>query len=478
MKAIAAILLLSLALPVFSSAQKDSPLIKAIKKEDIQAARTLVEKGQYIAQADADGKVPLHHVALELYMIEQHKAKPAVFPPRKYRSADWLNLAKKMIEKGAPVNTPDKGGLTPLSAALVFAPVELPDVLVEAGATPPADSQYLLNAVNGSPRLTRYYLDRGISPNKKNLKGESILHRAVLSNKIEIVRLLLEHRANPNVVTPAQQGFFSGLTPLHYAAIYGQADMAELLLKSGADIEAVSASGKSALHYAVSGPRLEEAPGVGKEMEDVFISGGNPATVEKLLVTGVNLHTRDAAGATPLHWAVYYRQLAIADLLMMHGATPEVELKTSPDHLFATGLSNLWYCLHTDSLADRAAYMSKANRFFAEAEQVYQQQIEKINLKQVGTILVQVVVTAALLAAATYQATVTADAYGYGISIIDYPVISSQDIKGQKKYLKAQKKICVKLMEWSQTARSLQGQTAKKEVAAILKAKNDPEEGE
>ena len=43
-----------------------------------------------------------------------------------------------------------------------------------------------------------------------------------------------------------------GWTPLHSAVSAGHAEVAELLLKHGADLAAVTSGGRTALHYAAS----------------------------------------------------------------------------------------------------------------------------------------------------------------------------------------------------------------------------------
>ncbi|MEM6700944.1 MAG: ankyrin repeat domain-containing protein, partial [Bacteroidota bacterium] len=69
------------------------------------------------------------------------------------------------------------------------------------------------------------------------------LNFAVKADRIEIVKWLLEHEANPNVIS-------NGKSALMYAAKYGRLEIAKLLIKNGADVNLQNTKGRSALDYA------------------------------------------------------------------------------------------------------------------------------------------------------------------------------------------------------------------------------------
>ena len=70
---------------------------------------------------------------------------------------------------------------------------------------------------------------------------------------LELVRLLLEWKADPNVV---QAG---GWTPLHQAAAHGREEIAKLLLEHGASLTAKSEDGRTPLEMARA--KGHECPG-------------------------------------------------------------------------------------------------------------------------------------------------------------------------------------------------------------------------
>ncbi|MEI6218152.1 MAG: ankyrin repeat domain-containing protein, partial [bacterium] len=61
----------------------------------------------------------------------------------------------------------------------------------------------------------------------------SEIHEAAKAGSVDVAKALIE--ATPALVNEASSG---GITPLHLAAVYGQADMAAYLISKGAELEA------------------------------------------------------------------------------------------------------------------------------------------------------------------------------------------------------------------------------------------------
>lgn len=100
----------------------------------------------------------------------------------------------------------------------------------------------------------------GADPNVKNSLGQTILELAILWCLPETVKLLLMNGADPNIRSQ------KGLTPLMKATIFGIQDARPMqdklkimiyLLDSGAEIDAQTPEGKTALMYAVGNARIE-----------------------------------------------------------------------------------------------------------------------------------------------------------------------------------------------------------------------------
>lgn len=74
--------------------------------------------------------------------------------------------------------------------------------------------------------------------------GQSPLHRACLSGDVAMVKLLLEHGADPNAVNDFQE------TSVHYASKRGIPTLVHALVKAGGKLDAADKVGKTPVHNA------------------------------------------------------------------------------------------------------------------------------------------------------------------------------------------------------------------------------------
>merc|ERR1711972_333759 len=80
----------------------------------------------------------------------------------------------------------------------------------------------------GDVTSVRAFLEaNGSDIEAKDAKGISCLGYAVGANRIAVVKLLMENKANPAEVDT------SGGSGIHYAAAYGRKDLLECLIKAG-----------------------------------------------------------------------------------------------------------------------------------------------------------------------------------------------------------------------------------------------------
>ena len=125
------------------------------------------------------------------------------------------------------------------------------------------------------------------------LKANHELFNAVRQLDIEAVEQAIADGANINAKS-------SGLASLHLATIQGQHRISELLIASGADVNAKSDESGTPLHYAAN--------------------HGNKEIAELLIAAGVDVNAKYQDGRTPLHLATSNNHKDIAKLLIAKGS--------------------------------------------------------------------------------------------------------------------------------------------------------------
>lgn len=155
-----------------------------------------------------------------------------------------LETVKRLIEDGADPNSVDEHGMGPL---LNFHP-EVTRYLLEHGANPDIQRNENISpvivGVCGNFECMRLMAEAGANVNRASEhNGETALHGVAGSCDAGVVRVLLDHGANPNARTKAGMKTYGlwrdarvrGETPLHRAAAWGSPEVIQLLLDAGAD---------------------------------------------------------------------------------------------------------------------------------------------------------------------------------------------------------------------------------------------------
>src|SRR6476469_3003287 len=147
-------------------------------------------------------------------------------------------------------------------------------------------------------------------------RGASLsLFEACAAGEVERVERLLHESASAGSGAPGVNDYSSdGWTPLHLAAFFGHARIAELLIANQADVLARSrgANGNTALHAALA---------------------GNHKFIAALLIGhGADVNAADAQGWRPLHLAAANNNMDAMKQLIAQGAdvhAPNGEMKTA-----------------------------------------------------------------------------------------------------------------------------------------------------
>jgi len=190
-----------------------------------------------------------------------------------------------------------------------------------------------LAAGAGETGVVKLLLECGADLEVVDEGGELPLHKAAEAARRGVLRVLLMHGAN--IDAPRQT---DGATALHLAAYTGHGDVCSLLVGEGADLEARTPKGQSALHFAAISGYLHETNaidwlvrlGADVDAQDHLgwtpllhaIMTYQPRVVHKLCTLGAQIALADVGGNTALHHAMHYGHEDIVETLLRHGADP------------------------------------------------------------------------------------------------------------------------------------------------------------
>jgi len=156
---------------------------------------------------------------------------------------------------------------------------------------------------------------------------------ALFAHKPDVARLLIERGAGVNLDD------LDAFTPLALAAAFGEREIAQRLVASGARVDAVNRiTGMTALHFAVRAGRTELVrflleKGAGLEWRSVegdtplalAVTNGHAEIVSALLDAGAPVDARDELGSTPLVLAAAQGREDLVDILLARGADVEAK---------------------------------------------------------------------------------------------------------------------------------------------------------
>jgi cytohesin len=218
----------------------------------------------------------------------------------------------------------DAKGRTVLARAARSGKKELVEFLLEKGA---AEDIFAAAIVGHTDQVAAVLKEDPKLINARDGDGRTALHWAALYGQKKVVELLLAEKADVNSLDE------DGFTPLHWAATFNQSDAVKVLLANKADLNLkVPKYGWTALRLAVIHGHMATAeallnggsdPNV-KDDENIpllhqAVIRGKKEMVELLLDKKADVNKKDSEGETPLDEAEEQGNKEIIELLRQHG---------------------------------------------------------------------------------------------------------------------------------------------------------------
>ena len=301
----------------------------AAKFGDLRRIQQCLAAGTDINVPDQEGKTPLS------YAVEKGQ----------------LSVVELLLAHGADVNLQDNQGAAPIRWAALSKDQKIVAHLLDSGAQIDLPTAAFL----GNMTFFEDYFAQGGDVN--TWQGSSLLKTVLLysRNHLSIVKLLIAFGADVNAYNDDDDWG----SPLHLAAQCSPKDVVELLLRSGANLEARDKNGETPLHKAVDcgrrqiteflieqGSNIEAKDNRGTSPLFLAVNRGDRAIAKFILEHGAEVNekgTNPRSDDTLLHVAVFNQDRDMVELLLMHGA--DVNAKSGP-----FGYTPLYYACDYASL--------------------------------------------------------------------------------------------------------------------------------
>uniref|UniRef100_A0A671KDF9 Ankyrin-2-like n=1 Tax=Sinocyclocheilus anshuiensis TaxID=1608454 RepID=A0A671KDF9_9TELE len=271
----------------------------AAKEGHVDMVQELLGRGSSVDSATKKGNTALHIASL----------------------AGQGEVVKILVKRGADINAQSQNGFTPLYMASQENHLDVVRYLLENGgnqstATEDGFTPLAIALQQGHNQVVSILLEND-TKGKVRLPA---LHIAARKDDTKSAALLLQNDHNADVQSKVNMGgTWSGFTPLHIAAHYGNVNVATLLLNRGAAVDFTARNGITPLHVASK--------------------RGNTNMVHLLLDRGAQIDAKTRDGLTPLHCAARSGHDTAVELLLERGAPMLARTKNglSPLHMAAQG---------------------------------------------------------------------------------------------------------------------------------------------
>jgi ankyrin repeat protein len=213
----------------------ESPIMVAIRNDDLEGLKRLVEaQPSLVDREDARGVTPLMQAAYleRRTMVEYLRSRRTTLNVFESCIVGDLDRLKRFLAQGIDVDQRSPDGFPLLGLAVFFRQHEAARLLIDAGADVNARSRNTFNVApihgavaRGDVDTLELLLLKGADPDMAQQRWLKPMHEAAASGSLRIVALLLMFGADPAAVTE------DGRAPADFAKAGGHAALAELLRK-------------------------------------------------------------------------------------------------------------------------------------------------------------------------------------------------------------------------------------------------------
>ncbi len=299
------------------------PVFALIRRGDPAELTAWLKDAPDLGVRDASGNTPLMQAAFYL---------------------DATQVAA-FLDRGADVNATNAAGMTALMKAV--SDVEKVQLLIARGAevnrvTKAGNTALIIACFEfGTAPVVRELLSRGAEVHPLNNARNDALKAAAAAGDVEVLRVLLDHGADPNSKA-AIQASSGGNTALMVAAQCGHLEIVRMLLARGADVNVQTANGNAVSHAAfthrqevvrllldhradtnVRGNRIQSSrkdTGLTPLMYAAYNERNDATIVQWLLERGADVDARASSGETALSIARQRGRTRIVSALEAAGA--------------------------------------------------------------------------------------------------------------------------------------------------------------
>ena len=294
-----------------------SPLHRASDSGALDVVKMLVEAGAGVRVIDHYGDTCLTiaafygHIETVCYLVGlpevdvNHQNCNRVTVLHRAARGHGAHVVQLLIDAGADIETKDNDGFSPLHRAIAEDALDIVEILVEAGARVCAtndegETSLTLAVILGHTETVRYLVGLPqVEVNHQNCKRETALHCAARGqDHADVVELLIDAGADIEALNYEER------SPLHCACESGALDVVEMLVRAGARVCVTNHNVETCLHSAAC-------------------SGHTDIVRYILALPDVELNGRDHDGETALHHAVRENHADVVQLLIAAGANIE-----------------------------------------------------------------------------------------------------------------------------------------------------------